>query len=221
MKLTLTITEEEIIDILREKYQVSSDMNLVLEIVPETQKYRAVTTTSIDKRPNIPATKPVKTFKTDKEGLIVTTNDTEFEKPPVKKQETKIVSKKQASDEIRKCEICGAVFTSLREGTRTCSPHCRSLLTMKIRKGQAKKAVKPTKQHKDGLKVDYTEYGVRIENFLKSTGRTASVDLEGLTASGMLYRYRKAAEIFGFNKKIKLNANQKYNELTMSKVEGY
>lgn len=67
-------------------------------------------------------------------------------------------------------------------------------------------------------KIDYAVYGEAIEEFLKSGKDFAMLPMEdGLKNSGLLYRYRTAAEMFGFREKIALNAPKRHsNELIIS-----
>lgn len=56
-------------------------------------------------------------------------------------------------------------------------------------------------------KIDYTIYGEAIEHFLRSGEDFTLLPIdEGVKNSGMLYRYRTAAEMFGFRDQITLNA---------------
>ena len=67
-------------------------------------------------------------------------------------------------------------------------------------------------------KLDYTVYGQVIEDFLNSGNDFMVVPLdEGIKNSGMLYRYRIAAKLFGFYNKISLNASRPTGQLIMSR----
>lgn len=66
-------------------------------------------------------------------------------------------------------------------------------------------------------KLDYTVYGQAIEDFLKSGQDFMLLPIDvGVKNSGMLYRYRTAAEMFGFRGKIALNAPKHRDELIIS-----
>lgn len=47
--------------------------------------------------------------------------------------------------------------------------------------------------------IDFTDYGVIIEQFISSEEKEKQVNKEGLSRSTILYRYRKAIKIFGFS----------------------
>ena len=221
--MKITVSRQEIEDMIREKYGMNSDF--ILEISDEKAVKR---TQDIQPPSYIPQkNKPVvysSPIKVDSSGFIV--NDNESIDKPLKVDKGSHHSKKKNVKISKKCEICGKPFYTSGEA-RTCSPHCRSLLTAKICKEKGIKVGRHSTNKPSSVdvpanpKIDYTKYGVIIEDFLNSdnVGRTMSLDLEGLTAKGMCCRYAIAAKMFGLRDKITLSANKKFNELTMSKVE--
>ncbi len=229
--MKITVSRDEIKDMIRTKYGITSDF--LLEISTENantvkEVSSKIATSSIVERAKQSAPAPVvydNPIKVDSSGFIVA--DSEEEKVvPVKlpsKAATKKSHHKKKEKVSRTCVICGKNFYTENEKAKTCSAHCRSVLVAKICKEKNIKCGRKATAFNEGPlpsnpKIDYSKYGIIIEQFLNSTGRTTSVDLEGLSPTGMCSRYATAAKMFGFRDKISLNANSKYNELTMSKI---
>lgn len=192
--MKIILSREEIKSIVAEHYGITAEFGL--EISSERS--------AVEKKSN-PSTASDKVFVVNSNNQVIDI------KPKSDIYESDETPKKLTLDEgpgMKKCVICGQPFIPKTKKVVTCSRSCRSKYIYKNRISKGN----PNLGHQ---RIDIEKYGLVIENFLNSSGKTASVDLEGLSLSGMSYRYNKAAKAYDYESKVKLSVNN--NELFLVK----
>ena len=125
------------------------------------------------------------------------------------------------------CKVCKKKFLSDSPAKLTCSEQCQEQLREMRTLGvipQTKQNYRNFHSHVSGRevpknpKLDYSIYGVKIEEFLASDQDFVVIDNENLTSSGMKDRYDIAARMFDLRDKISLSSNNHDNKLVMRKV---
>ncbi len=115
-------------------------------------------------------------------------------------------------------EISTENATKTRQEMITTVNSNNQVVDFKVEKPEEELKKKPIKNpFPEKTTVDYEKYALRIEEFLNSTGKTMTVNLEGLSLGGMEWRIRTAAKMYGLSGKFKITKSTKFNELYITK----
>lgn len=188
--MKITLSRDEIKSIVAQHYGLNADF--FLEISSERSSVP-------DRHRDMPAAAST-VITVNSNNQVVDVKSTTAEEATDKKEVTE--EKKIEPSLFSICQVCGKKFISKNSNTKTCSRSCRSKLIYQGRKDRGLPA--PVKNS-----VDYQKYGLIIEDFLNSSDSIRPIDDEGLTADGILYRYRRASKIFNFDDKVKFSREAK------------
>lgn len=225
--MKLTLNRKEIEKIVKQHFQIPENAKFKLEILSDDSEKPAAKLSTKTSQPEVEYDITI-----DDHGFIT-------DMAPKRKDATGKLREPIIDIRGRKfnyentCCICGKTFFTQVKPASCCSAECIDKRNKKARKAAKDKVSTPKKKSRPRNndkpigspfkipaepKIDCTQYGIKIEEFLKSDQNSIVVPLEGLTPIGMVYRYTIAANMFGYREKVKLNASRSKNQFIMSKA---